>query len=68
METKSIITCPVCEHNKEYDMPLNACQIYHECENCHTILYPKKGDCCVFCSYGTNPCPPIQKQIEERKP
>ncbi len=67
METKSIITCPVCEHSKEYEMPLNACQIYHECENCHTILHPKKGDCCVFCSYGTNPCPPIQKQREEHK-
>ncbi|WP_339879956.1 GDCCVxC domain-containing (seleno)protein, partial [uncultured Algoriphagus sp.] len=22
---------------------------------------PKKGDCCVYCSYGTVPCPPIQE-------
>ena len=25
-----------------------------------TFLKPKPGDCCVFCSYGTVPCPPIQ--------
>ncbi|WP_327036906.1 GDCCVxC domain-containing (seleno)protein [Methylomarinum vadi] len=24
-------------------------------------MKPKKGDCCVFCSYGTVPCPPIQE-------
>ncbi|MCZ6756852.1 MAG: GDCCVxC domain-containing (seleno)protein [Bacteroidetes bacterium] len=21
---------------------------------------PLDGDCCVFCSYGTEPCPPVQ--------
>ena len=25
------------------------------------FLGPKKGNCCVYCSYGTNPCP--SKQI-----
>ncbi|MFZ0027756.1 MAG: GDCCVxC domain-containing (seleno)protein, partial [Pseudolabrys sp.] len=23
---------------------------------------PKDGDCCVFCSYGSVPCPPIQEK------
>jgi hypothetical protein len=23
-------------------------------------LKPEPGDCCVFCSYGSVPCPPIQ--------
>ncbi|TGE15005.1 hypothetical protein E5J99_13940 [Hymenobacter elongatus] len=26
------------------------------------ILKPLAGDCCVYCSYGTVPCPPIQEQ------
>ena len=26
-----------------------------------SYLKPKKGDCCVFCSYGTVKCPPIQE-------
>nr|WP_299019146.1 GDCCVxC domain-containing (seleno)protein [uncultured Tepidimonas sp.] len=21
---------------------------------------PRPGDCCVYCSYGTSPCPPVQ--------
>ena len=25
------------------------------------VLKPLKGDCCVFCSYGTVKCPPIQQ-------
>ena len=26
------------------------------------IIQPKGGDCCVFCSYGTIPCPPRQNE------
>ena len=33
----------------------------YECENCTEILKPKAGDCCVFCSFGTIACPPIQE-------
>ena len=57
---KSEITCPNCGHQKEEEMPLNACQFFYECENCKTQLKPLQGDCCVYCSYGTVPCPPIQ--------
>lgn len=61
MELQSTITCPVCGHQKEETMPTDACQYFYECEGCHTRLKPKQGDCCVFCSYGTVKCPPIQK-------
>jgi len=57
---ESIITCPVCNHTKEETMPTNACQFFYECEACKTRLRPKGEDCCVFCSYGTVKCPPIQ--------
>lgn len=43
-------------------MPTDSCEWFHECINCHTLLKPKPGDCCVFCSYGSVPCPPIQTQ------
>jgi hypothetical protein len=42
-------------------MPTDACQWFYECEHCHAVLKPKPGDCCVFCSYGTVPCPPVQQ-------
>jgi hypothetical protein len=58
---KSMITCPHCGHQKEETMPTDACQYFYECEKCKTVLKPKQGDCCVYCSYGTVPCPPIQE-------
>ena len=61
IQLKSEITCPNCGFKKLEDMPLNACQFFYECDNCSKILKPKEGDCCVYCSYGTLPCPPIQK-------
>jgi len=59
---KSQITCPECGHTKEEIMPEDSCQIFYECENCKTMLKPKQGDCCIFCSYGTVKCPPVQSE------
>lgn len=58
---QSVITCPNCGHQKEETMPTDACSWFYECEKCKTILKPLEGDCCVYCSYGTVPCPPIQE-------
>jgi len=57
---QSTITCPKCASTSAETMPTNACQFFWECQSCKTIIKPKKGDCCVFCSYGDNPCPPVQ--------
>ena len=43
-------------------MPVDACQYFYECTGCKRLLKPKQGDCCVFCSYGSVRCPPIQEQ------
>lgn len=58
--TKSVINCPVCGHKKQEEMPTDACQYFYECVACKTILKPLSGDCCVYCSYGTVKCPPVQ--------
>lgn len=58
----STIQCPHCGFKKEEAMPTDACQWFYKCTNCDRTLTPKEGDCCVFCSYGTVPCPPIQQQ------
>ncbi|MFC2093039.1 GDCCVxC domain-containing (seleno)protein [Bacteroidota bacterium] len=60
IKLESIITCPKCGHQKEEKMPTDACQYFYVCEICKERLKPKEGDCCVFCSYGSVPCPPIQ--------
>ena len=60
MILQSVITCPHCGTAKSETMPTEACWYFYECSSCGTRLRPKPGDCCVFCSYGSVPCPPIQ--------
>lgn len=56
----SILTCPHCGHMEELTMPIDACQFFHVCTNCKMRLKAAEGDCCVFCSYASVPCPPMQ--------
>lgn len=58
---QSQLTCPECGHVTLEEMPTDQCIYFHECVNCAVLLKPKRGDCCVFCSFGTVPCPPIQE-------
>jgi hypothetical protein len=60
IELNSVLTCPECGHKKMEIMPTDACTYFYECENCKMRLKPLEGDCCVYCSYGTVKCPPIQ--------
>lgn len=57
---QSLLTCPECGASSREEMPTDACVFFHECKGCHALLRPRKGDCCVFCSYGTVKCPPVQ--------
>ncbi|MCK9201772.1 MAG: hypothetical protein M0P59_05370 [Gallionella sp.] len=59
---ESTITCPECGNEQTETMPTDTCQWFYECKACGALLKPKKGDCCVFCSYGTTPCPSIQQR------
>ena len=58
---ESRLVCPVSGTAKIETMPTDACRYFHECASCKTLLKPKAGDCCVFCSYGSVHCPPIQQ-------
>jgi hypothetical protein len=60
MILESVITCPHCGTAKAEIMPTDACRYLYDCTGCGARLWAKAGDCCVFCSYGTVPCPPIQ--------
>ncbi|RRC99358.1 GDCCVxC domain-containing (seleno)protein [Amphritea balenae] len=62
LKLDSTITCPECGHVEVEHMPEDSCQFYYECKGCELLLKLKPGDCCVFCSYGDTPCPPIQLQ------
>jgi len=53
----STLTCPNCSYQKNEKMPTDGCQFFYECENCKTVLRPNPGDCCVYCSFGTDEMP-----------
>ncbi|HKJ50601.1 MAG TPA: GDCCVxC domain-containing (seleno)protein [Gammaproteobacteria bacterium] len=57
---ESKLTCPGCGYSEVLTMPADACQWYHQCNGCHRLLKPNPEDCCVFCSFGSMPCPPKQ--------
>ncbi len=60
LQRVSVVTCPACGVSETEVMPLDACLVRYRCCSCDTLLQPKPGDCCVFCSYGSVPCPPVQ--------
>ncbi|WP_370568491.1 GDCCVxC domain-containing (seleno)protein [Methylocystis sp. Sn-Cys] len=62
MRLASKLTCPRCGHAETLTMAENACVVVYNCPACGARLTPKEGDCCVFCSYGDVPCPPIQAE------
>jgi hypothetical protein len=62
MILQSTITCPKCGHQAVETMPADACVIAYVCRGCGEELRPLAGDCCVFCSFGSAPCPSIQER------
>ena len=59
---ESVIACPHCGFAARETMPEDACQFFYDCRGCGALLRPLPGDCCVFCSYGSAPCPPVAAQ------
>jgi len=58
----SVITCPHCGHTREEVMPEFSCAIVYACSGCGATLRPAEGDCCVYCTFGSAPCPPVQQK------
>ena len=59
---ESVLTCPHCGRRSREVMPTDACLFFWDCPGCGVRLKPMPGHCCVFCSYGSVKCPPIQAE------
>lgn len=59
-ELNSLVTCPSCGDQHLEPMPEFSCLLAYACSSCGTVLRPADDDCCIFCTYGSIPCPPIQ--------
>jgi hypothetical protein len=60
VEVTSIITWPECGAATEAEIPIDWCTVFWNCPACDATLRPDSGDCRVFCSHGSVPCPPVQ--------
>lgn len=58
MPRTAVIRCPACGVETEEVMPSDACVYFWDCPACSTVVRPRPGDCCVFCSYASAACPP----------
>lgn len=63
-QLQSTLTCPHCGNQATETMPTNACVAFYDCKGCGQTLKPLPSSCCVFCSYGSVPCPPTQQGVE----
>jgi rubredoxin len=61
----SVVTCSMCGYRSKERMPTDYCLIKYQCRKCGYVMTPKAGDCCIFCSYGSVPCPPIQEAASQ---
>ena len=59
---RSVLQCPHCGFKAIETMPVEACVAFHPCSACGRTIRPRPGHCCVFCSWGTVPCPPEQRR------
>ncbi|WP_397392316.1 GDCCVxC domain-containing (seleno)protein [Polynucleobacter sp.] len=59
----SLITCPNCQGHEILEIPRGTSQHLYRCPSCSTILKPKSGDCCVFCSFGSVDCSSSEQNL-----
>ncbi len=58
---ESTVTCPHCGHRSAELMVVDVCLLFYRCKGCGVLMRPPQGGCCVFCTYGSERCPPVQK-------
>jgi hypothetical protein len=59
---ESVLTCRHCGFSRQETMATDSCRFFYECSGCKALLRPKPGHCCVFCSFGSVSCPPMQQR------
>jgi hypothetical protein len=52
----SVLSCPKCQYHQLETIPADQCVFFYQCSACSSVIRPKPGDCCVFCSYGSRKC------------
>ncbi|HEY9035633.1 MAG TPA: GDCCVxC domain-containing (seleno)protein [Pseudomonadales bacterium] len=65
LQLRSIMQCPHCGFKVTERMPVNMRVLRWQCPACTAMAEPAVGACCVFCCYGSQPCPQVQQQQQQ---
>ncbi|WP_285896681.1 GDCCVxC domain-containing (seleno)protein [Polynucleobacter corsicus] len=57
------ITCPDCCGQETLEISQGYSQHLYRCPSCSTILKPRSGDCCIFCSFGSQDCSNAEQNL-----
>ena len=58
---KTVITCKNCGTSEEVMMHAKLPEQKFICKRCTAELSARADECCVYCSYGSVKCPPVQE-------
>jgi hypothetical protein len=61
VQLEATLVCPACGAAHVETMSTDSCRFFYTCPACDARLRPLEGDCCVFCSYSDQVCPPKQR-------
>lgn len=61
LELWSVLRCPTCGYEEPLRMPMRGRVLRYACGQCDAEFAPEGTACCVFCGYGSVPCPRKQR-------
>ncbi len=61
LELWSVLRCPTCVFEEPLRMPMRGRVLRYACGRCDAEFSPAGANCCVFCEYGSVPCPRTQR-------
>ncbi len=57
----AIMTCPACGYQQMVTMEAFGQRMLWPCPACGSVLRPRPGEHCIYCSFASVPCPPVQR-------
>jgi hypothetical protein len=61
----SVLQCTGCGFTQEFEMPQYASRKHFYCPDCRKAHQSRKEECCIYCSYGSVPCPQQQVRLSQ---
>jgi hypothetical protein len=61
MPHKTVVKCPHCGYFQSEPLDEGTIVLHWRCPGCGALVEPNAGDCCVYCSHGSEKCLQAQR-------